>query len=244
MTLLRETLGRVQAIISPSRFLKEVFVGTGIGAERIRFMRQGRDFPGLGQNVLQKTPSEHLRIGYMGQITPHKGVHTLIEAVGQVSDVDMEVKVYGDPTPFPDYAQRLRRLVRHDPRVSLEGVYQRHDVSRVLQGLDVVVVPSLWYENSPNTILEAFAHHTPVIVSDLGGMAELVNDGVNGMRFAAGDATGLALKLRQLVDRPELLDRLRTGIGPVKSVAQEIDELVAIYQIVAGNGSIPGEQSR
>jgi len=244
MTLLRDALDRAQAIISPSRFLKEVFVEAGIGAERIRFMRQGRDFPGLGQDVLQKTPSEHLRIGYMGQITPHKGVHTLIEAAGQVSDPGLEVKVYGDPTPFPSYARRLRRLVRHDSRVSLKGAYRRQDVSRVLQGLDVVVVPSLWYENSPNTILEAFAHRTPVIVSDLGGMAELVDDGVNGMRFAAGDAAGLALKLRQLVAQPGLLDRLRTGTGPVKSVAQEMNELVAVYQAVAGNGSNLGEQSR
>jgi glycosyltransferase involved in cell wall biosynthesis len=236
MALMRESLSRVDAIISPSRFLGALFIEAGGAPGRIVFSRQGRDFPNLTPEVLEKTPAAHLRIGYMGQIAPHKGVHTLFEAVRQLPDAGLEIRAYGDASRFPAYTRRLRHMARQDPRLSLAGVYDQSEVSRVLQGLDVVVVPSVWYENSPNTILEAFAHHTPVIASDLGGMAELVHDGENGLLFAPRDADHLARQLRRLLDDLDLLPALRAGIGPVKSVAQEMDELQEIYRIVVANG--------
>ena len=241
MTFLRQTLNRIDAIISPSRFLRDIFVEAGVAAERITFSRQGRDFPELTADILSKSPAAHLRVGYMGQIAPHKGVHTLFDAVRQLAGADLEVQAYGDTTAFPDYAQRLRLLAHQDPRLNLAGVYERAQVSRVLQGLDVIVVPSVWYENSPNTILEALAHRTPAIVSNLGGMAELVQDDVNGLRFAPGDASSLATGLQRLLDDPELLPRLKTGIQPVKSVAEEMTELQEIYQTVV-HGSRPTGQ--
>ena len=235
MDFLLETLSGVDAIISPSRFLRELFVYAGVAEERIVFSRQGRDFDLLPEQ-LQKQPrrsaSTPLRVGYMGQITPHKGVHVLFESLRHLPNANLEVQVYGDTAPFPRYARRLRRMAARDPRLHLAGVYERTEVSRVLRELDVVVVPSLWYENSPNVILEAFAHRTPVIVSDLGGMAELVEEGVNGLCFPPGEAASLATALRRLIEEPGLLARLRAGIKPVKTVAEEMTELQAIYRAV------------
>ncbi len=243
MAFLQETLDRVDAIISPSRFLGELFIAAGVAPGSIVFSRQGRDFPNLTPEVLEKTPATQLRIGYMGQIAPHKGVHTLFEAVGHLPDAALEVKAYGNASRFPDYTRRLRGMARQDPRLSLAGVYDRTEVSRVLQELDVVVVPSVWYENSPNTILEAFSHRTPVVVADLGGMAELVEDGVNGLKFIPGDGSSLAAKLRQLIDDPGLLSHLREGMGPVKSVAQEMAGLLEIYGAVVGKARLRGSGS-
>ncbi len=168
----------------------------------------------------------------MGQIAPHKGVHVLFESLRYLPDADVQVHAYGDTAPFPRYTRRLRRMAARDPRLHLAGVYERAEVSRVLRELDVVVVPSLWYENSPNVILEAFAHRTPVIASDLGGMAELVEEGGNGLRFPPGEAASLAVALRRLIEEPRLLARLRAGIGPVKTVAEEMAELLTIYRTV------------
>jgi len=230
MAFLQEVLDRVDVIISPSQFLRGLFVDVGIRPERLVFSRQGRDFPNLTPDLLRKTSADHLRVGYMGQIAPHKGVTILFEAAQQLPDVALAVKVYGDATRFPATTHHLRQMMRQDSRLILEGVYEPEEVSRVLQDLDVVVVPSVWYENSPNTILEAFAHRTPVIVSDLGGMAELVEDGVNGLRFVPGDASSLADRLRQLIEDPGLLARLREGIGSVRSVVEEMAELQEIYR--------------
>ena len=236
MWFLRETLDRVDAIVSPSQFLRDLFVQAGVSPERIVFSRQGRDFPGLTPEVLTKTLASHLRVGYMGQIAPHKGVHVLFEAVRRMPGAALTVKAYGDDACFPSYTRRLRHMIRVDERLVLAGAYEGTEVSRILREIDVVVVPSLWYENSPNVILEAFAHRTPVIVSDLGGMAELVRDGENGLRFCPGDADSLACQLYRLLDDADLLPALRASIGLVKSVAHEMRELEEIYSLMTGNG--------
>jgi glycosyltransferase involved in cell wall biosynthesis len=242
MTFLRQTLDQVNVIISPSQFLRSVFIEAGVEPERIIFSRQGRDFPDLTPETLEKTPSSDLRVGYVGQIAWHKGVHVLFEVARRMPDVPLIMRAYGDTTPFPEYTARLRRLIAGDKRLKLAGVYRCQEASQVLRELDVIVVPSLWYENSPNAILEAFAHRTPVVASNLGGMAELVRDGENGLLFAPGDANDLARQLRRLLDDPSLLPTLRAGIGLVKSVAQEMDELEEIYRVVAGNGHYRTEE--
>lgn len=229
LAFLRDALNRATVIISPSEFLRAVFVEAGVDPERIIYMRQGRDFPGLAPETLEKTPASVLRVGYLGQIAYHKGVHILFEAARRLPGAPISVRAFGDPTQFPDYTARLRRLARQDQRLRLEGAFSGPEVSRVLRELDVIVMPSLWYENSPNVILEAFAHRTPVVASNWGGMAELVRHGENGLLFTPGDAEGLAGALRRLLDEPQLLPALRAGIGPVKRLGEEIDELEAIY---------------
>lgn len=230
MAYLGEVLQQVDALIAPSQFLRGLFVEAGVAPERVLFSRQGRDFSG----ELSQVPGTCLRVGYMGQIAPHKGVHTLFEAVRLLPEARLEVRAYGDVTRFPRYAQRLRRLAAQDRRLQLAGTYEGDEVSRVLRELDVVVVPSVWYENSPNTILEAFAHGTPVVVSDLGGMAELVAHDVDGLRFVPGDASSLAAQLQRLVQEPDLLSRLRAGIQPVRSVEAEMVELEGVYDSLLG----------
>ncbi len=231
---LLQTLNQVDRIVSPSQFMLRTHVEAGVVPKRIGFSRQGHDFPGLKPELLEKAPGAVLRVGYLGQIDWLKGVHVLFEAVRQMPGAPLAVRVYGDTRPFPDYVRQLRRLAAGDGRLELAGRYPRAELSRVLQGLDVVVVPSVWYENSPNSILEALAHRTPVIASDLGGMAELVQDGQNGLLFAPGDPASLARQLQRLLDDPSLLGKLRAGIRPIKTLAEEMDELEEVYRAVGG----------
>lgn len=230
MSFLLGTLNRVNAIICPSRFLLNIYARMGISPRLMRFVRQGREFPGLTPEMIQKTASPVLRIGYIGQIAKLKGVHVLIEAVRTLTGAPVQLDIYGDMSAFPKYSALLMELAAGDPRIRLLGTYER--LSLALKELDVVVVPSLWYENSPNSILEAFAHATPVITSNLGGMAELVRDGENGMLFAPGDSDDLARQIQCLLDDPSRLDRLRSGIQPIKSMAEEMDELEMLYNQV------------
>jgi glycosyltransferase involved in cell wall biosynthesis len=229
IAFLQQTLREVDMIISPSNYLRSTFIAAGVPPEQIIYSRQGHEFPHLTQELLEKTPSSHLRVGYLGQIAWHKGVHTLLQAVQKLPNLPLQVQVYGNANHFPDYANSLRRLIGDDKRLILVGSYPRDQVSHVLRNLDVIVVPSLWLENSPNVILEAFAHQTPVITTNQGGMAELVEHGRNGLLFEPGDVSSLAQQLKRLVEEPDLLQRLRAGIEPVKSVTTEIDELEGIY---------------
>lgn len=226
---LEQTLKEVNAIISPSQHLRSVYLAAGIPAEQIIFSRQGHEFPHLTPELLEKTPSHYLRVGYLGQIAWHKGVHHLFEAVQQHPNLPLVVWAYGNVSHFPEYVTHLRQLIDSDKRLILAGTYPRESLSQVLRNLDVIVVPSLWVENSPNAILEAFAHRTPVIASNQGGMAELVNHEHNGLLFNAGDTSSLGNQLKRLVEEPDLLATLRAGISPVKSITEEMEELEGIY---------------
>jgi len=229
---LRESLNRADAVISRSQFLRTAHIAAGVDADRIVLSRQGRDFPNLTPDLIAKAPSANLRIGYLGQIAPHKGVHILLAAARRLAGAPLTVRVYGDPAPFKDYADELRRLMGDDGRLELAGLCRPEDIAQVLSEIDVLVVPSLWYENSPNVILEAFAHGTPVIASNHGGLSELVHDGLNGLLFPPGDAASLGRQLQRLLDEPDLLPKLRMGISPVRSMAEEISALEELYRSV------------
>jgi glycosyltransferase involved in cell wall biosynthesis len=113
--------------------------------------------------------------------------------------------------------------------VTYAGAYRSEDVGRLMSSVDWVVVPSVWWENSPLVIQEAFACRRPVICSDIGGMAEKVTDGVNGIHFAAADATSLASKIAMAAGTPGLWDRLRSGIPDVYRISDHVDFLCARY---------------
>jgi glycosyltransferase involved in cell wall biosynthesis len=95
--------------------------------------------------------------------------------------------------------------------------------------MDVLVVPSRWYENGPGVIFEAFAAGIPVVATNLGGMSEFVRHERDGLLFGLEDHGGLARQLRRLVEEPGLLERLRAGIEPVKTVQENVDELEVMY---------------
>lgn len=226
------SLALADRVISPSQFLRTVYSQAGLAPEKIVCMRFGLDLS-RHQVELKRPAPEALRVVYLGQITEIKGVHTLIEAARRLKTPRLRVQIYGDPARFPKYHRRLLQLSAGDPRIALMGAYHGPtELGHILSDSDVLVVPSVWYENSPTVIPEAFLHRTPVIVSDLGGMPELVEDGVDGLRFQPGSAADLARCLQRLLDEPGLLERLRAGIKPVKAVGQEMDELEALYQQV------------
>lgn len=227
-------LRRARYLISPSEFLRGLFVQAGLPAERLVYVRQGRDFEALTPERLAKAPAPELRLVYLGQIAEHKGLHVLIDALRRLPEAPIQLTLYGDPGHFPRYTRRLQQLAAGDPRIRLAGNYQGQlELHEVFQRADAMVMPSLWYENSPNVILEAFAHRTPVLASRLGGMAEMVVDGQNGLCFAPGDAADLARVLQRLLDEHGALARLSAGIQPPKTIAQELDELEAVYHRAA-----------
>lgn len=228
---LKKTLQKIDRLIIRSKFLGSTYINAGAPPEKMVFSRQGLDFPAVLPEGMNKTIDQPLRVGYLGQIAWHKGIHVLLEAVRRIPETRLEVKVYGNTERFPGYTAQLKRIIAGDQRISLAGSYSGYEEeARVLRDLDVVVVPSLWYENSPNVILESFAQRIPVIASDLGGMAELVQHEKNGLLFEVGNAEDLARQIQRLCVEPGLQPRLQAGIGPVKRVSEEIDELELVYQ--------------
>jgi glycosyltransferase involved in cell wall biosynthesis len=223
-------LAEPDAVIAPSRFLAQRFAPF-VRSERLHISRLGLDLAPFLRSR-RPAPNGTLRIGFTGQIAPHKGVHLLVEACRalQPRGQKVELHLYGGLEARPDYVARLRRLAGDDRRVQFHGRFENHKVAQIMSGLDLVVVPSIWYENSPLAILEAHAAGAPVVTAALGGMAELVRDGVDGLHFAAADATDLARQLQRLLDEPGLLPALRGGVVMPRDIDDEMRQISAIYR--------------
>jgi glycosyltransferase involved in cell wall biosynthesis len=217
------------AAIAPSQFLAERFAPF-VPADRMHISRYGLDLAPFQQRRA-RAQAEALRVGFIGQIAPHKGVHLLAAAFRALRwrERPIELHIYGGLEAQPRYVAELRERTKDDPRIHLHGRFENGDVAAILNDLDVVVVPSVWYENSPLAIMEAQAAGTPVITSALGGMAELVRDEVDGLHFRPADAADLARQLQRLLDEPDLLPRLRAGVTPPRSIDDEMVQILAIY---------------
>lgn len=225
---LAQQLRHVDVVISPSRFLSDIHI-LAVKGIAPRVQPHGHDLTWLRDDT--KTRDPNVRFCYMGQISPDKGIDVLIEAFLRVQNVaNVTLDIWGGLGQNPDYDDRIRSLAGLSERVRLRGRFARSQLNEVLANADVVVVPSIWYENNPLVIQEAFAAKTPVIATNLGGMSEFVQHKVNGLLFRRADIEDLACQLRRVATEPGLLERLREGIPPVKRVEEEIEELLAIYE--------------
>ena len=234
---LKKILEEVDIVTSPSRFLKTKFSDYDIYPKRFIHLPFGLE---INRTSLmgEASPDETvLRIGYLGQIAHHKGVHVLLKAFQNlnVTHRKAELYIYGDGSRRPDYMALLMRIANDHPAIYFQGKYSASEVDRVLDSLDVVVVPSIWYENRPTVILEAFSRRKPVVVSNLGGMAEMVTQDVDGLNFRVGDPIDLAKKIQYILDNRDVLPRLASAIPPVKAVEDEVGELESLYIAVTEN---------
>ncbi|MCC7368647.1 MAG: glycosyltransferase family 4 protein [Chloroflexi bacterium] len=223
--VLMRALDDVTAMIAPSQYLANQYIQAGVRPDKIRVHRQGVEL----QRV-PPVPAEALRVGYLGQMKAHKGVHTLLEAWPKLrGNRARRLVLYGAASGESRYAERVRSMLHQLRDVTWDGHFASEQLWSVLANLDVIVVPSRWPENSPNVILEAQAMGIPVIGTDLGGIPELVTHDRNGLLFAADDAADLARQLQRLLDEPDLLPRLRQHAIPVESVDVELDRLSDLY---------------
>lgn len=217
-------LRMIDLFIAPSRFLRGVFIHSGIPEDRIVFGDYGFDVR-LFEDF-KRLASDTLRFGFMGRIIPAKGVHLLIDAFNGITDGDAQLDIYG---ALPPSARYLKTRI-HNPRIRLKGPFENRDIAKILSQMDVLVVPSIWYENSPLVIHEAFLTKTPVIATNLGGMAEYVEDGKNGLLFELGNVDDLRDKLEALIHDRELLRKLSVGSDRVRTIQEDADCVVEIYE--------------
>ncbi|MBC8164113.1 MAG: glycosyltransferase family 4 protein, partial [Roseiflexaceae bacterium] len=227
----------VASAIAPSRFLAQRFAGL-LEPEQIKVLRYGLDTTRL-QHTPARIDDGVLRLGYIGQIAQHKGVHLLVQAVQALppNGPAIEVVIYGDLDQHARYSRDLQQRAAGDARIRFAGRFDNAQIAEVLASFDATVVPSIWYENSPLAIMEAQAAGRPVITSALGGMAELVRDDVDGLHFQPNDAADLARQIQRLRDERGLIGRLRQGVTSPPTIDDEMAQLLAIYErACAGQG--------
>ncbi|HUO06767.1 MAG TPA: glycosyltransferase family 4 protein [Phycisphaerae bacterium] len=234
-------LNQIDRILVLTRTMESVLLRYGVNPSRISVLPHGIDASYL-QRTEGRGEKAELRIGFIGQIYEHKGVHVLVEAIRKLPrSVNVHAHIYGNLNDFPEYVQRLRDIAGDDPRIHLEGTFPNAQVGGIIGKFDVIVVPSLWYENTPLVIYEAMASGCPVVCSRFGGMAEMVRDNVDGMMFEKGNVAELAGILEKLAADRALLKKLAANTQRPKQISTYVDEVEAIYStLIQAHGAAVG----
>ena len=213
----RRVFEEITLFVAPSRSLAEEFIALGLDRSRIRVSDNG--LPHMARPA-RGPAGAPLRIGFVGTLVWHKGAHVLLDAVRRLASDSYEVQVHGDEKVFPDYVADLRRRADGLP-VRFMGRFDQAQAMAVYGGLDVLVVPSLWLENSPLVIHEAFQAGVPVVGSRIGGTADLVTDGVNGRLYDPASPAELAAILSSLLDNPAQVAAWAAALPAVKTIEED-----------------------
>lgn len=179
----------VNAFIAPSAFMKAKVVEFGWPAEKIQVILN--PFSSVLKNVTGEAPTSDYLL-YFGRLSPEKGLKTLIEAAALTSSA---LKFAG----VGPEENNLRQLA-DNKKVNAEflGFKEGRELKEIILGAKAVVLPSIWYENMPLSLLEALSLGKPVLASEIGGMPEMIINGSNGWLFKPGDAQDLAAKIKLL----------------------------------------------
>jgi len=238
LTRRRETLmtalDAVDLVICPSRFIMSKFSEYHFDTTRFVHLRHG-----LKQPQKKFTPSNNkgeLRLGYMGQVKVHKGVDLIIDAILPLIDqgANISLDIWGSRAGSPAYGNDLEQQTKDYPSIHWAGSYSINQLWDVLSKMDVLIIPSRWYENSPMVILEAQTFGIPVIVTRLGGMQEMVQHEKNGLLFELNNVKDLRAQIQRLLNEPKLLAQLRAGIPDIPTVDDEVGAIYAHYQELTG----------
>lgn len=166
---------------------------------------------------------------YVGALSKHKGVDVLIRAFRELGDDNMRLHIVGRG---PD-EDKLKAISGDDEKIIFHGFLEGEELSGMYGKANVTVVPSICYENSPMVVYESFAHSTPVIGSNLGGIPELITEGYNGFLFEPGDKDELKGVLKRLVEDPSILKEFEKNAyesAKKYTIKEHLDKLERIYR--------------
>ncbi len=213
-------------VVTPTRFLRGAYENNGFTMP-MRNIGFGVDIDRQAKPVRQE--GHRPLVGFVGQLAPHKGTDILIEAFKRLPKGKAELHIFGPTDQDPAYMSRLHALAEGS-EVHFRGTFPKEKMREVLDGMDVLAIPSRWYENSPLVLLNALATHTPVIMSDVAGMTEFLDEGRNGFAFQRGSVDDLERVLSRLMGQPDKLFDLpnTTYYGRTPKIMAE--ETLAIYE--------------
>ncbi len=241
---------KVDLFISPSHFLAERYRSWGIPAEKMVVIEnvpatqpspEPSDLVMLwpGRNGMSGenggTPSRRsIKIGFFGQMSPLKGILVLLNAAHELARDEIDtvtIDIHGDYSNQPPEFQTAVKagLEEAGTNVRFCGPYDNAHVRKLMGTVDAVIVPSTWWENSPVVIEEALEAGKPVICSNIGGMAEKVRPGIDGLWFEVGDSRSLAQLLRAVANAPDVFARLAKTARAPPTVEQAVLSHLAAY---------------
>jgi glycosyltransferase involved in cell wall biosynthesis len=230
----RRLMQIVERVFALCEWTRELLIRNCVPQDKISLCRQGISW--APNNSLSERPARAielpLRAAFLGRFDETKGVHIVAQALKDNRTLPLYLDLFGvrQGEAGDQYASRIHKVTANDPRIRVLPPLPSGEVIPRLRDYDLLVVPSQWLETGPLVVLEAFAAGTPVMGSDLGGIAELVNNGVDGLLVnPAHSPTAWADAFRQICSNPDRLVSLRAGIRPPRHTRQVAVEMIPLY---------------
>jgi glycosyltransferase involved in cell wall biosynthesis len=233
-TELQQMAAAANRIVAVCGWLYEALLANDVPPEKLVLSRQGIEHTTKAQPPGGKNKeSTALRFGFLGRWDPVKGVDILVEAFKRVPEsvkVELHICAPVAGAGSEKYRHTVQQAAACDKRIRFLPAKAHEEVGGFFARIDVLVVPSQWFETGPLVVLEAFAAGTPVIGSDLGGIKELIKQGSNGVLVPHDDVEAWATAMVQLATNPGFLERIRQGIGPVRTMSEVGQEMATLYR--------------
>ncbi|WP_414584573.1 glycosyltransferase [Scytonema sp. PCC 10023] len=224
---------RVDAYISLTNFHKDKMVQAGLPKDKI-YVKPNFVVAPKFQSETSRAKSYAL---FVGRLSEEKGLATLIDAYAQ-GHLSIPLKIVGEGPMIEALREQVETRGLGEA-IAFLGRQNKETVLQLMHNAKFLVFPSIWYEGFPLTIAEAFACGLPVIASKLGSMAEIVEDGVNGLHFEVGNAQDLANKINWATTHPEAIDAMgKNALSTYKAKytpEANYQQLIEIYKQVINN---------
>ena len=226
----------VDNFISPSSFLADRYIDWGISAEKMSVIENLTSPQKQQEKTINFLRNGVLRVGFFGQISKLKGINVLLDTahiLEEMSEYRIVFEIHGDYSNQPHEFQEdfIYRLARAGRNVIYRGIYDQYSVDSLMQSVDFVIVPSIWWENSPVVIQEALRNNKPILCSGIGGMKEKVRNGIDGFHFPVGDALSLVSILRNVLDDQKNYRSLMPRLHAEADEGKLMDSMIKIYNV-------------
>jgi glycosyltransferase involved in cell wall biosynthesis len=228
---MRDALADFDHILVPGEFARGRYLAAGWPAAQLSVMPNGiADMPQARPSVAAGGRRD--RFGFFGHINRFKGSLMLLRASRRLTGAGVAHRVTlngGAAYQSEAFMTEFEADLAAAPATSFRGAYTPNELPGLMGQVDWVVVPSIWWENAPLVVQEAFRHRRPVICSGVGGAAEMVRDGIDGLHAPIKDPDGLAQVMRTAIETEGLWDRLAAAIVPPVSIGEAARQHLELY---------------
>lgn len=226
---------KINYFLAPSQFMKKKCVEFGVSAEKIKILRNVVDIENF---PTREQPTEKNYFLYYGRVSEEKGLVDLIKAVEKLKKENSlgenRLRIVGKG-PEEVVLKKLVSELGLGEEIKFEGFRRGRELTSLIEKTKFVVLPSVWYDNSPLVISEAQLLHKPVVISDAGGSKEMIIDKKTGVVFKAGDIIDLASKIKKMLKLSKEA-RFKMGVEGRKNIAEinnkenYYKKLISIYK--------------
>lgn len=219
-----QLLKNTNEIIVVSNSLKLKMLEEGIPEHKLNVV-----YPALAiePKNKRKKSSNTLRIGYIGAISAHKGIHILLKAFEQLAHFDIELHLFGSANAY--WRKKVKEQEQKYDNLYWYGAYKSNELSGLLESIDLVLIPSILPETGPLVVQEALRNSIPVIGARIGGIPEYINKEY-GSLFIPGSAESLVTELRNVIKDPAIIEKWKANIPAFPSIDDFAKQIYELYK--------------